>query len=125
MTDIIIPGRPRPYDRAVSITRSNGTPGRVHSAAYGKWRRQAARDVAAQRSFPAGTLDVVVRVYADGIVVSAIPGASNRPTGIRGDLDNYVKAALDACQEGGAMANDRYVVGMSSWFASGSIREST
>lgn len=55
-------------------------------------------------------LDVKVDVATDHIVI-AIQPAAYKPKGMRGDLDNYVKAALDALN-GLAFEDDRQIVSL-------------
>ena len=64
--------------------------------------------------------DIVVRSGSLTLEISALAD-NTRPKGIRADLDNYVKAALDASQledGGGWIINDRQVVEIHARFGS-------
>ena len=86
------------------------------------------RIIAVRAGQPQLTDEVVAEVIVrpGSISIDLTPAVPSRPKGIRGDLDNYVKAALDACQAanlagGGRSANswildDRQVVAIEARF---------
>ncbi len=111
-----LPGRPiafaRPAQREDDRGRRYGsTPKR-----YREWRETAEGWVALQTRRPIEEpTTAVITVHGNGIVVT-LGGevhAPERPAVERGhltgDLDNYAKAALDALEHGGALANDQLV----------------
>jgi len=113
----LIPGKPFAWPRPNSRGRQRFNPQR-----YAAWQQTAAEALAAQarwRTFP-GEVAVNIFVYEDGVVVSAagLPTErrQQRPKGIRGDLDNYAKAVIDAMQVAGVMANDRQMVTLEASF---------
>lgn len=69
----------------------------IVSPAYRDWKAMAKREVAAQRAGLA-----IAGPFRVAIVL---------PEGMRGDGDNLIKPTLDACQNGGAIANDRDCIG--------------
>jgi len=103
---MIIWGPPKPYTRA----RTKGNYVYLPSD-YREWRQQASAQLREQGT-PLGAVPVAVGtiVYADRIIVTVEPVAPNRPKGVRGDLDNYVKAVLDALTDANTIDNDRQVV---------------
>jgi len=108
MSRIWIPGAPVAYPRA----RSSRSGARFYVEPYASWRETAAWEVAAQRE---GTLEgpvwVSVKVQSDGLLIKTGSAVAHiRPKGVRGDLDNYLKAALDSLQAGGQIGDDRQVV---------------
>ncbi|GEM_PF-3097501 len=123
-TRLWIPGKPVPYDRAVTATsRSTGRPIRVHSARYRGWRRTAADVVRIMRRRDTWDrpVSVWIGVEADRIEVHVGPHTPTRPRALRGDLDNYAKAVLDALQQGGLIADDRLVETLTVTFATGRL----
>ncbi len=120
-TRLWMPGRPVPYDRAVSaINRRTGRPMRVHSQRYRDWRTVAAQAARyAARTTWADPVGVWVGVEADRVEVVITPHTATRPKGVRGDIDNYAKSVLDALQQGGVLADDRLVETLTVTFATG------
>lgn len=106
----IIPGPPITWGRPVD---TGGR--RLNPARYRRWKSDAviALQVAAgMRSF-AGEIDVDIILHPDRVEISIDETETRRPgTGIRGDVDNYAKAVLDAIQAAGVIANDRDVTVM-------------
>lgn len=120
MSRIIVAGRPVPFARP-GRTRDGRryTPDR-----YRQWKISAVSHIRLGGG-PRGTLDlsrrpepiegpvsalVVVRGGELELELAPAGDLTARPTGIRGDLDNYVKAALDAAQDSEWIADDRQVV---------------
>jgi len=68
----------------------------VKRSTYADWSAQAAREIGTQR--------------AGQCLLGAFRVAILLPEG-RYDGDNIIKPLIDACQAGGAIANDRYCVG--------------
>jgi len=103
---MIIWGPPKPYTRARTKGNYVYLPG-----PYRQWRQQASAQLREQGT-PLGStpVAVTVTVEADRTTVMAEPVAPNRPKGVRGDLDNYVKAVLDALTDANIIDNDRQVV---------------
>lgn len=105
---IWLPGRPVPFTRTDSAGRS----GRRYTAPkYRGWLNAAAWEIRAQAGDRLdGPVAVSVLVCPNGIGVGLSPLTERvRPVGIRGDLDNYGKAVLDALQKGHAIGDDRQV----------------
>ena len=104
---IWIPGKPVPFGRPVG-----GAVGRYHNPAnYAVWKEAAGYKIKADKTMSFdGPVSVMVGVWADGVslMVGETPKDA-RPEGVRGDLDNYVKAVLDAAQDGGLISDDRMV----------------
>ena len=116
-----IPGMPRPYTRASSgRDKETGAMRRFYIQPYKGWRHMAAEAVGYQRRGVTHEEPVIVIMVItnSGIDVEVTPAVGGvRPKGVYGDLDNYVKAVLDALEEGGWIANDRIVVGIDARFA--------
>ena len=114
-----LPGRPVPYSRTATVTDAGGKTRRVNPTRYRDWRKKAT-DVfnltRRGRTF-AGPVSVDVVVFADRILTRITAVDTRRPTNVRGDLDNYAKAVLDAAQSGNVIANDRQVVALTARFA--------
>ena len=121
VTRLWLPGRPVPYDRAVTaVNRRTGRPMRVHSQRYRDWRSTAAEAAwFAARTTWTVPVGVWVGVEPDRVEVVITPHTTTRPKGIRGDIDNYGKAVLDALQQGGVLADDRLVETLTVTFATG------
>ena len=101
-----INGVPRPASRP-RVTR-NGT---FYSKPYAEWKKNALEQYPdkLEHMFD-GPLFVRVTVSAGGLDIELQEfEVSKRPKGVRGDIDNYVKAAMDFLQESGAIANDKQV----------------
>lgn len=107
-TSLWLPGRPVAWSRT---DRNPRTGRRYNRAHYQRWLDSASWEVRAQVGDPIdGPCAVSVLVMPNGIGVGITPAESRaRPVGLRGDLDNYLKAALDACDTGGAFTDDRLV----------------
>lgn len=71
----------------------------VTRAVYADWKAMAKREVETQRG--------------DGSITGSFRAAILVPEGAY-DADNLIKPALDACQAGGAIRNDKHCVG-GSW----------
>lgn len=117
MTDravLWVPGRPVPAARPRFSSRSGTT---YTPAPYSEWKSEAAWRM---RTGTPGTFDgpvaVGVSVGVDGVTVTVEGAPLLRPKGLRGDLDNYVKAALDALQDSGVIGNDVAVQSVSASF---------
>ncbi len=121
VTRLWLPGRPVPYDRAVSaINRRTGRPMRVHSQRYRDWRALAAQAArCAARTTWTDPVSVWIGVEPERVEVHIGPHLATRPKGIRGDIDNYAKAVLDALQSGAVLADDRLVETLTVTFATG------
>lgn len=109
----LIPGHPVPYDRAITTTNTRtGKPMRVHSPRYRRWRSQARLDLYRQGGNYPAAVAVAIEVTADGCHLTVEPATTTRPTRLRGDVDNYAKACLDALQTAGVINDDRQVVAL-------------
>ena len=118
MDEIWIPGKPIPFTR----TGQNPQTGhRYQHPEYREWKESAGWHMKADRPGPPtapGAIALEVKVQHDGISLWVDRIApSHRPykQGIRGDLDNYVKAVLDA-GNGVLFEDDRQVVRLNSSF---------
>lgn len=97
-----IPGRPVPYQR----TRTGARGGRFDDPRYRDYKTLVRQITMLERfdPFPDGTqVSAEIVVSADALTVELVPweGERMRPKHIRGDLDNYVKAAMDSLQRNG------------------------
>ena len=107
---VVINGRPVPFARPGHRDGRRFTP-----AAYKAWRGLASETMRFVGKVPLleGPVSVRVMVDSDRVLVEAHeldPAAGwRRPKGVRGDLDNYVKAVLDAMQDAGWIIDDRQV----------------
>lgn len=112
-TRIILPGQPITFARtATTVDGATGQLRQTNPARYRQWKHKASDIVALTRRGVTYDEPVTVdlEVYADGIIATfagTIPPA--RPKGLRGDLDNYVKAVLDAAQTGHLLDDDKIV----------------
>lgn len=114
-----LPGRPVPYSRTTTATGPGGAHRRILPARYRDWRTKAAgvfNLTRRGRTFD-GPVAIDVVVFADRILTRITAVDTRRPTNVRGDLDNYAKAVLDAAQSGNVIANDRQVVALTARFA--------
>lgn len=102
---IVIPGRPVPFQRA----RSQGGQ-RYNDPRYADWKDRAGWLMKAARVRFDGPVAVTVEVTAGGLGVAFSEADRVRPKGVRGDLDNYLKAVLDAANRI-VYEDDRQVVG--------------
>ncbi len=115
MPRLTLPGRPIAYPRT-SISPQGR---RVTPARYRQWLHAAAweiRNSATPRDI-AGPVAAEIIVGPDAVTVeiSELDDLWKRPKGVRGDIDNYAKAALDASQFPiggfpGWILNDRQVL---------------
>lgn len=115
MRTIFIPGLVVPKARP----RFNRQTGHVYTDPDYKAYLQMATDVVAiyHKGDPI-TDDVVtlMEFTPAGVTVSYEPSIHEVSwSGRKGDLDNMVGSVMDALQKGGAIANDRNVVGLSAW----------
>lgn len=105
MTDRVelwVPGRPVPAARPRVVNGHAYTPQR-----YRDWKSGAAfRLRTGTTARFDGPVSVQVRVGADGVEVAVESVPPSRPKGVRGDVDNYVKAALDALVDSGVIGDD-------------------
>ena len=109
MTYVEIPGTP------IAFARPGQTPSgkRYTPANYGDWKQKAVGYMRMVNRVPrigTGPVQAIVTVRSNQLAIALTPvEAPGRPKGIRGDLDNYVKAALDAAQDAGWIADDRQI----------------
>jgi len=119
MTRLWIPGRPVPAARPRVAAGHAYTP-----AGYREWLEAAAWEVKAagidRRTGPV-TVNLVIHPTGIGIGLSEPPPPVGRG-GLRGDLDNYIKAALDALTGGGAWEDDRQVSHLTARFSPHPLR---
>lgn len=100
-----IPDKPVPASRPRVTSRGTYTPTR-----YRRWLEAARWHLLSQKARPVeGPVVVDLSVEVDGITIEISAATETRPKRVRGDLDNYAKAALDACN-GLAFADDSQVV---------------
>lgn len=136
--DMVVLGvgrRPMPFQRTRIL---KGRP--IQDQAYRAWKQAAALELRSQWvGSPvecAVWVDVTVHPDRADVVLSGSPlrysvgvadgeaAQSGRKAtawrgGLRGDLDNYVKAVLDAMQDAGVIGDDRQVVGLAARFGQG------
>ena len=87
---IWLPGKPVPW------TRTAGGPRRYQSPKYAAWLDEMRWLMTSQSpQQQTGPQRVEMEVTPDGIVVRLSHSEQKRPKGMRGDLDNHVKAVLD------------------------------
>ena len=117
-----IPGKPVPYQR----TRGSGKQ-RYSEPRYAAWREKASWALKLKRGRSApikGAVSVTLLIYEDGIegvIHPMMTGPSMaRPKGVRGDLDNYVKAVLDSAN-GIAFDDDRQCAEVYACFVPGAM----
>lgn len=119
-----IPGRPVPYQR----TRPRHGGGVIDDPRYAEWKRTARVTMLGnRRRLDDGTQTIVeIVVESDGVTAQFTPwdGERMRPKHVRGDIDNYTKAVLDAVQRAGrnpfprgVIDDDRHVVAVTTRFA--------
>ena len=118
-----IPGKPIPYPRSAGSGSRRYTPG-----PFRDWIELAARAIAETEGIDLGIevpVSVLIAVTPRGCDVDLKPSTVVRPKGLRGDIDNYAKAVLDALQwrdehplaPPGWILDDRQVVVESARFA--------
>lgn len=109
-----IPGNPVPYQRTTSYTDSRGRRRRHNPERYQRWRYSATMLLEATRRRAgeepwAGPLGVRIEVvYSRLKLQEGTDGRARRPTA-SGDLDNVVKAVLDAAVDAGWFPDDDHV----------------
>lgn len=109
MSYVEIPGFP------IAFARPGQTPGgrRYTPASYAEWKQKAVAHMRLVNRVPRigiGPVRAVITVHSDMLAISLeATEEPTRPKGIRGDLDNYVKAALDAAQDAAWITDDRQV----------------
>jgi Holliday junction resolvase RusA-like endonuclease len=102
---LVIPGRPVPASRP-RVTKGHA----YYPKRYADWLEAAAWQARSRCKPVDGAVAVSVVVRRDSIEVEIVPSKVQRPSGLRGDLDNYgAKAVLDALQKGGVLVNDSQV----------------
>ncbi len=113
-----IPWRPVPFAR----TGTTPTGKRFNPARYRDWKTRTAGLMNLTRhghTFD-GPVVLLLEVHADRVIaVFHDEPTVTRPTTLRGDLDNYTKAVLDAATDGHVIVDDRQVVAIVTTFAGG------
>lgn len=96
---IVLPIPPTGTNKMWAPVRTNSGAKLVSSAAYAAWKAMAKREVESQREgiSIAGKFRVAILIPESGF-----------------DSDAPIKPALDACQAGGAIKNDKHCIG-GSW----------
>jgi Holliday junction resolvase RusA-like endonuclease len=114
MTEFILEGRPVPYPRS-RLSNKTGRP--FQPAKYRQWLTDARYQLmdagAGRNGYGDSKVSALVIVGSDLVRVRLETSETGRPKYVRGDLDNYVKAALDAIQGQGPHSlidDDRQVV---------------
>jgi len=112
-----IHGRPVPFAR----TRGQGQTGRYNPERYRQWKEAAgfvALGIRQGQPPLVGPLGAELVVTPDGIAfeVFELPLLTGSRAGLRGDLDNYVKATLDGIQKV-LFADDRQIETITAHFA--------
>jgi Holliday junction resolvase RusA-like endonuclease len=111
-----IPGKPVAFARTgFEVITDTGKRRRINPARYTQWKTAAGYYALQHRARwrlggpLEGPLGIDIIVAPDGVAYEVFELATNeRPKGIRGDLDNYVKATLDALT-GVAFADDAQI----------------
>ncbi len=93
---VVVPGRPVPFARALSKGAR-----RFDEPKYAAWKEAAGWHLKRARleaGLPLFEGPVWLSIVVEGgqVEVHVLEVEARRPKGIRGDLDNYVKALLDA-----------------------------
>ena len=111
-----ITGKPKTWPRTqAQVTKPDGTRIRVNPQAYRTWKTETADKLAAMAGYRTFSGEVAVRIDLGSndtrVEVVELDGDDQRrkPTGLRGDIDNYAKAVLDALQASGVVTDDRVV----------------
>ena len=119
-----LPGKPIPYPRS-----GTGPGGRRYTPGpFADWMQLAAKAIAETDGIELGIegpVAVSITVTPAGYDVDLRPSTIERPKGLRGDIDNYEKAVLDALQwrddhplaPPGWILDDRQVVALGAWFS--------
>lgn len=97
---LVIPGRPVPASRP-RVARGHA----YYPKRYAEWLELASWQVRASAKRVEGPVRLVVVFRRDCVEVEVLPGRP-RPSGLRFDLDNGIKAVGDALQAGGVLADD-------------------
>ena len=107
----VILGKPVPFARpGQTATGKRYTPAR-----YREWKTAAAWQMKGERHYDRPVrIRIVVR--NNRIEYEFAETEQTRPKGLRGDLDNYTKAVLDAAQDAGVIEDDRQVVSIEVMF---------
>ena len=112
---IWIPGKPVPFMR----TGSSRSGHRYSIPEYREWKEMAGWVMAAESErITSGAIEVDITVQPDGLWVAVTKVDEDHRAfkrGLRGDLDNYGKAVLDAAN-GIMFTDDRQVVRLSERF---------
>lgn len=107
----VILGKPVPFTRPGQTSAGK----RFTPERYRLWKDAAAWQMKGQH-LGDKPVRVLIHVYSNRIEYDFAVTEPTRPRGIRGDLDNYVKAVLDAAQDSGVIADDRQVVSIEAIF---------
>jgi Holliday junction resolvase RusA-like endonuclease len=86
---------------------------------YVEWKDRVAEFVGysgLRKRAMSGDVRVVMVFGPDSIEVEIEPSMTERPKGVRGDLDNLAGGLLDALQDAGLLPNDRHVVDLEASF---------
>ena len=86
---------------------------------YMEWKDRVAQFVGLtglRKRAMTGDVRVVMVFGPDSIEVEILPSMTERPKGVRGDLDNLAGGLLDALQDAGLLPNDRHVVDLEASF---------
>lgn len=117
----VLTGAPRAFAR--TATDQGGR--RRTPAGYRDWKDAAAGKINLTRGGRSHTGEVIaeISVHSDGMVVTFTDSnpSKSRPRGVTGDLDNYIKAALDAAQQGNVIGDDRQISKIEARFVPGPI----
>lgn len=106
MRSWVIRGVPRPASRP-RVTR-NGT---FYSKTYRDWKKNALEQYPPldEHMFD-GPIQVRIHVLSDALYIEVSELLTGqRPKGVRGDVDNYIKSAMDFLQDANIIVNDRQV----------------
>lgn len=118
MTTIRIPMTPRVAPRP-RVRRD----GRAYMPPeYRVWKEQAAlllSQALRNAEIPCyeGPIRLSILLYRDAFRLTITPAESDSKSGFRGDIDNYAKAIMDACEAGRVFENDRQVTHLTVRFA--------
>ena len=112
--------KPMPFKRTAIL---NGRS--IQDAAYRNWLTANGLTMRAQyhtgglSRYPEGPIHARLGISATSYTIDLTPfapdGASRRH-GLRGDLDNYAKAILDAAGQAGLYTDDRQIERLDVWF---------
>lgn len=120
---VTIPGKPVTYGRTATVVDDRGRRRRILPLGYRQWREKArdAINIGRRGRHLDGQFLLEVEIAADEVraTFTPAPPVRTRGIGVTGDLDNYVKAVLDAAQDSGLIANDRQAVAITARFTPG------